>query len=73
MCWSSGATGAGKGRVLWSIITSSPRPSGEGMVELWALDPKGGMELAAGEPLFARFEHRTEADFADCPGGRGRR
>lgn len=49
-----GATGAGKGSVLWSLI----RALGEGirsrLVELWVIDPKGGMELAAGERLFAR-------------------
>ncbi|BCJ73294.1 hypothetical protein CS0771_28380 [Catellatospora sp. IY07-71] len=26
-----------------------------GLVQLWAFDPKGGMELAAGAPLFVRF------------------
>lgn len=26
-------------------------------MELWAFDPKGGMELAAGVPLFARFAY----------------
>ena len=60
----SGATGSGKGSVLWSVITQLAPAIRRGMVELWALDPKGGMELAFGETLFARFEHRTEGDFA---------
>lgn len=59
-----GATGAGKGSVLWSVIDQLAPAIRRGMVEVWALDPKGGMELAFGSPLFARFEHRTEADFA---------
>ena len=36
-----------------------------GMVEVWALDPKGGMELAAGASLFARFVHGRDTEFAD--------
>jgi DNA segregation ATPase FtsK/SpoIIIE, S-DNA-T family len=62
----AGATGAGKGSVLWSIIDQLAPAVRKGMVEVWALDPKGGMELAFGETLFARFEHRTEGDFAAC-------
>ena len=69
----AGATGAGKGSVLWSIIDQLAPAVRDGMVELWALDPKGGMELAAGAPLFARFVHGTRhATFADTPGGRRR-
>jgi S-DNA-T family DNA segregation ATPase FtsK/SpoIIIE len=59
-----GATGAGKGSVLWSIIDQLAPAVRAGLVQLWALDPKGGMELAFGSPLFERFEHRTEVDFA---------
>ena len=59
-----GATGSGKGSVLWSVIDQLAPAVRRGMVQLWALDPKGGMELAFGEPLFHRFEHRGEGDFA---------
>ena len=52
-----GATGAGKGSVLWSIITQLVPGVCDGTVRLWALDPKGGMELAAGEAVFDRFVH----------------
>ena len=60
----AGATGAGKGSVLWSVIDQLAPAVRRGMVELWALDPKGGMELAFAETLFTRFEHRGEGDFA---------
>ena len=60
-----GETGAGKGSVLWSIIDQLAPAVRMGMVEVWALDPKGGMELAAGAPLFARFVHGRDTEFAD--------
>jgi S-DNA-T family DNA segregation ATPase FtsK/SpoIIIE len=34
-------------------------------VKLWVLDPKGGMELAAGAPLFDRFAYDAAADMAE--------
>lgn len=52
----AGSTGAGKGSVLWSLIRSMTPLIREGLVEVWALDPKGGMELSFGAPLFSRFE-----------------
>jgi len=61
-----GATGAGKGSVLWSIIDQLAPAVRKGMVEVWALDPKGGMELAAGASLFARFVHGRDPEFADA-------
>jgi S-DNA-T family DNA segregation ATPase FtsK/SpoIIIE len=51
----AGATGAGKGSVLWSLIRGLATAIRDGLVALWVLDPKGGMELASGEPMFARF------------------
>jgi len=50
-----GATGSGKGSVLWSIIVALCPGIRDGLVQVWALDPKGGMELAFGRQLFARF------------------
>lgn len=52
-----GATGAGKGSVLWSIITQLVPGVCDGTVRLWGLDPKGGMEFAAGAAIFDRFVH----------------
>ncbi|WFE59649.1 FtsK/SpoIIIE domain-containing protein [Micromonospora sp. WMMD712] len=53
----AGATGSGKGSVLWSLIRSVAAGIRSGLVEVWAFDPKGGMELATGVPLFARFAY----------------
>ncbi|MGH3370842.1 MAG: FtsK/SpoIIIE domain-containing protein, partial [Nocardioidaceae bacterium] len=50
-----GATGSGKGSVIWSLIHALQPAIKDKTVEVWALDPKGGMELAPGRALFARF------------------
>lgn len=66
-----GSTGSGKASVLWSVIRGLGPAIRTGLVQVWALDPKGGMELAAGGPLFARFCYGAgdpdsyEADFAE--------
>jgi len=61
----AGATGAGKGSVLWSLIQGLGPAIRDGLVKLWVLDPKGGMELAAGRPLFDRFAYDRASDMAD--------
>jgi DNA segregation ATPase FtsK/SpoIIIE, S-DNA-T family len=53
----AGCTGAGKGSVLWSLVRGVAPAVHAGLVELWVCDPKSGMELAAGAPLFARFAY----------------
>ncbi|GAA0907687.1 FtsK/SpoIIIE domain-containing protein [Virgisporangium aurantiacum] len=63
-----GATGAGKGSVIWSFLRSVAGGISTGLVEVWAFDPKGGMELGAGERLFARFaceDYKAMADMLD--------
>jgi DNA segregation ATPase FtsK/SpoIIIE, S-DNA-T family len=67
-----GATGAGKGSVIWSLLLQLAPRIRAGEVQVWAVDPKGGMELAAGQSLFARFAHGDsttaegyETSFAD--------
>jgi S-DNA-T family DNA segregation ATPase FtsK/SpoIIIE len=52
-----GATGSGKGSVIWSIICQLLPGLLDRSVRLWVIDPKGGMELAPGQPLFDRFAH----------------
>ncbi|WP_344299978.1 FtsK/SpoIIIE domain-containing protein [Paractinoplanes deccanensis] len=59
-----GATGSGKGSAIWSIVRSLVGGVAAGMVELWGLDPKGGMELGIGRRLFARFASRDFAEMA---------
>jgi S-DNA-T family DNA segregation ATPase FtsK/SpoIIIE len=61
----AGATGAGKGSVIWSLIRALGVLIRDGLVRLWVLDPKGGMELAAGAPLFDRFVYDDAAAMAD--------
>jgi DNA segregation ATPase FtsK/SpoIIIE, S-DNA-T family len=60
-----GATGAGKSSVIWAIIFALAPFIRAGLVKVWAIDPKGGMELAFGRPLFDRFAHGN----ANLPGG----
>jgi S-DNA-T family DNA segregation ATPase FtsK/SpoIIIE len=52
-----GATGAGKGSVLWSLIAGLAPGIKAGLIAVRCLDPKGGMEFAAGAALFDRFAH----------------
>jgi S-DNA-T family DNA segregation ATPase FtsK/SpoIIIE len=59
-----GATGAGKGSVIWSLVRALAGGIGTGLVQLWGLDPKGGMELGLGLPLFTRFASRDFAEMA---------
>ncbi|MEV0250115.1 FtsK/SpoIIIE domain-containing protein [Nocardia sp. NPDC050712] len=52
----AGATGSGKGSVLWSIIAGLGPAIRDGLVDLWLADPKGGVEFGRGEnKLFVRF------------------
>lgn len=50
----AGATGSGKGSVLWSIIRALLSAIIGGWVQVWALDPKR-MELSYGRAIFARY------------------
>ncbi|MFV0307468.1 MAG: FtsK/SpoIIIE domain-containing protein [Desertimonas sp.] len=61
----AGVTGAGKGSVLWSLIRGLSPAVRSGTVQLWVIDPKGGIEFAAGRDLFARFEGSDFEAMAD--------
>jgi S-DNA-T family DNA segregation ATPase FtsK/SpoIIIE len=50
----AGATGSGKGSVIWSAIRAMLPAMLGGWVKVWALDPKR-MELSFGRALFARY------------------
>jgi len=54
-----GATGAGKGSVLQSLIRALGPEVRDGRVQLRVADPKGGMELGPGRALYARFARPT--------------
>lgn len=51
----AGATGSGKGSVLWSVINGIGPAIKAGYVDVWMADPKGGMEFGRGERLWVRF------------------
>ncbi|MEU7634335.1 FtsK/SpoIIIE domain-containing protein [Nocardia sp. NPDC049220] len=56
----AGATGAGKGSVLWSILAGIGPAIRDGLVDVLMADPKGGAEFGRGEDrLFTRFATDT--------------
>lgn len=61
----AGATGAGKGSILWSLLRGLSPAISAGWVQVWAIDPKGGMELRPGARLFSRFEDGTPETMCD--------
>lgn len=50
----AGATGSGKGSVLWSVVRAVLPLMRAGLVEVWAIDPKR-MELSYGRVLFEKY------------------
>ncbi|MCF6470470.1 cell division protein FtsK [Nonomuraea sp. MG754425] len=60
----AGATGAGKGSIIWSTIRGLLPAVHAGLVEIWALDPKL-MELSYGRALFGDRYAATPEDCAD--------
>jgi S-DNA-T family DNA segregation ATPase FtsK/SpoIIIE len=63
----AGVTGAGKGSVLQSIVRATGPLIRSGVVHLYGIDPKGGMELAAAgaEALYVRLVREDPEDQAD--------
>jgi S-DNA-T family DNA segregation ATPase FtsK/SpoIIIE len=59
-----GATGAGKGSVLWSLLAGLAPGIKAGLIGVRCLDPKGGMEFGAGAPLFDRFAYDPDTILA---------
>ncbi|MFJ2028209.1 FtsK/SpoIIIE domain-containing protein [Streptosporangium sp. NPDC087985] len=60
----AGATGAGKGSVIWSTIRGLLPAVRAGLVDIWALDPKR-MELSFGRDLFGDRYAATPVDCAE--------
>ena len=50
----AGATGSGKGSVIWSLVRALLPAIAAGWTQVWALDPKR-MELSFGRALFHRY------------------
>jgi S-DNA-T family DNA segregation ATPase FtsK/SpoIIIE len=61
----AGASDAGKGSVLWAIVSALAAGIRDGLIQVYAFDPKQGMELAAGERLFHRFYDGDAASMAE--------
>lgn len=61
----AGVTGSGKGSVLWSLLAGLGPSIYSGVVSVWAVDPKGGMEFGPGRPLFARFAAEDFEEMAE--------
>jgi DNA segregation ATPase FtsK/SpoIIIE, S-DNA-T family len=59
-----GATGAGKGSVLWSLLAGLAPGIKAGLIAVRCLDPKGGMEFGAGAPLFDQFAYDPDTILA---------
>jgi DNA segregation ATPase FtsK/SpoIIIE, S-DNA-T family len=51
-----GESGAGKSEAIWASLAALVPFIRDGSVQVWAIDPKGGMELVFGRPLFTRYE-----------------
>ena len=56
----AGATGSGKGSVIWSLIRALLPAIAAGWVQVWAIDPKR-MELSFGRALFHRYACQATA------------
>jgi len=53
----AGATGSGKGSVLWSLIAGLAPGIRAGWIRVLVVDPKGGMEFGRGQKLFSGFAY----------------
>lgn len=56
-----GVSGAGKGSLLWSVVSALAPAIRAGHVKLYGIDPKGGMELGQAPEVF----HRVVFDNGD--------
>jgi len=48
-----GRSGSGKGSIFWGIAGNLAPASHAGMVQLWGVDLKGGVEVSVGAPMFS--------------------
>jgi S-DNA-T family DNA segregation ATPase FtsK/SpoIIIE len=51
----AGSSGSGKASLVWGLLLGLAQPIHAGVVEVWGVDRKGGMELAMGRRLLTRF------------------
>src|SRR3954453_710041 len=60
------ATGAGKSTLTWNVVRALGPAIASGLVRVTGLDPKGGIELYPGRPLFTYYEDDSPAAIADA-------
>lgn len=60
-----GATGAGKGGLLWGTVRQVAPAIHSGRVRVTMIDPKGGMEAEQGAPLFTRYAREEPKTIVD--------
>jgi len=58
----AGATGSGKGSLLWNPLRAMGPMIRDGITRVWMIDPKGGMETERGKPLFYRYATSADED-----------
>ncbi|WP_158439793.1 FtsK/SpoIIIE domain-containing protein [Nocardia brasiliensis] len=58
----AGATDSGKGSIIWSMIAGLAPAIRAGLVDVWGIDPKGGVEFSPGKELFVRFAYQSAED-----------
>lgn len=61
----AGATGSGKGSVLGSLLRAMGPAIRDDVIRVWAIDPKGGMELSPSAMLFNRFAYGDPATMVE--------
>lgn len=52
-----GATDSGKSSLIWAVLHDIAPQVAAGVFEVRAIDPKGGMELIAGEPMYRHYAY----------------
>ncbi|MFX0579458.1 FtsK/SpoIIIE domain-containing protein [Nocardia nepalensis] len=55
----AGATGSGKGSVAYSILAGVAPAIRDGLVDVWCIDPKGGVEFGPAADMFVRFAYES--------------
>ncbi|WP_280440594.1 FtsK/SpoIIIE domain-containing protein [Nocardia brasiliensis] len=58
----AGLTGSGKGSIIWSLVAGLAPAIRAGLVDLYGIDPKGGVEFGPGRELFVRFAYQSPED-----------
>ncbi len=61
----AGATESGKGSLIQSVMRALAPLIAAGVVEVWAIDPKGGMELYPLRSMFTCYADGTTKEMAD--------